>query len=76
MVWRGCRTGAADPPVTGPGSRAAFDLHLTETGRKQDHIMRLVSRTGLDPQYRVPGMLLPALAGEAATAQQELRRVR
>jgi hypothetical protein len=61
-VWRGRRTGAADPPVTGPGSGAVFDLHLAATGRYQDHTMRLVSRTGLDPQYRVPGLLLPALA--------------
>jgi glycine/D-amino acid oxidase-like deaminating enzyme len=49
----GAAPGRLNPPVKGPGSGAVFDLHLAETARYQDHITRLVSRTGLDPEYRV-----------------------
>jgi hypothetical protein len=33
---------------------------------------QLRSRTGLDPEYRVPGLLLPRFGDETAIAQQEL----
>ena len=32
---------------------------------------QLRSRTGLDPEYRVPGLLLPRFGDETATARQE-----
>jgi glycine oxidase len=67
----GAAPGRLNPPVKGPASGPVFDLHVTETARYQDHIGQLRSRTGLDPEYRVPGLLLPAIGEGAAAAQQD-----
>jgi hypothetical protein len=49
--------------VQGPVSGPVFELHVAETARYEDHISRFRSRTGLDPEYRVPRLLLPAFGG-------------
>lgn len=68
----GAAPGRLNPPVKGSASGPVFDLHVAETARYQDHISQLRSGTGLDPEYRVPGLLLPAFGEEAAAAQQDL----
>lgn len=68
----GAAPGRLNPPVKGPASGPVFDLHVAETARYQDHISQLRSGTGLDPEYRVPGLLLPAFGEEAAAGQQDL----
>ena len=68
----GAAPGRLNPPVKGPASGPVFDLHVAETARYQDHISQLRSCTGLDPEYRVPGLLLPAFGEEPAAAHQDL----
>ena len=62
----GAAPGRLNPPVKGPASGPVFDLHVVETGRYEDHISQLRSYTGIDPEYRVPGLLLPDLGEETA----------
>ncbi len=68
----GAAPGRLNPPVKGPASGPVFDLHVAETARYEGHISQLRSRTGLDPEYRVPGLLLPAFGEQTAAAQQDL----
>lgn len=68
----GAAPGRLNPPVRGPSGGAVFDLHVAETARYPEHITQLRARTGLDPEYQVPGLLLPGFDEETAIAQQEL----
>lgn len=66
----GAAPGRLNPPVNGPVSGPVFDLHVVETGRYEDHISQLRSHTGIDPEYRVPGLLLPDLGEETAEIEE------
>ncbi len=70
----GAAPGRLNPPVRGQAGGAVFDLHVTEIGRYPEHVSQLRSHTGVDPEYRVPGLLLPRFDDDAVIAQQELCR--
>ena len=59
---------AAQPVTDGIDRRGDLRSSPRRDRRYPEHVTRLRSRTGLDPEYRLPGLLLPRFDEEAVNA--------